>query len=118
MHNVGNYTIHPITAALTGIALVTLQLPELENLGILIVRINCRIFIRGTLCANWLPSLLPSFLSRLSQMLQLNGIIQVRKTLGKLSFFAFETLRISLRASFASFADALAFEDKDIKYFL
>ena len=49
MHNVGNYTIHPITAALTGIALVTLQLPELENLGILIVRINCRIIIRGTL---------------------------------------------------------------------
>ena len=39
MHNVGGYTVDPVTAALTGIALVTLQLPELENLGILIVRI-------------------------------------------------------------------------------
>ena len=36
--------IDPVTAALTGIALVTLQLPELENLGILIVRMNCKIF--------------------------------------------------------------------------
>ena len=44
MHNVGGYTVDLVTAALTGIALVTLQLPELENLGILIVRMNCKIF--------------------------------------------------------------------------
>ena len=37
--------IDPVTAALTGIALVTLQLPELENLGILIVRTNCMIIL-------------------------------------------------------------------------
>ena len=66
MHNVGGYTVDPLTAALTGIALVTLQLPELENLGILTVRLICRITIRGTLCANWLPFLLRSLLPRLS----------------------------------------------------
>ena len=45
MHNIKGIMIDPVTAALTGIALVKLQFPELENLGILIVRMNSNLII-------------------------------------------------------------------------